>query len=171
MRRCGVRGIGLYGLRGIVRAVHTQVGASDGTRVGEVQLADRRMLAYAEWGPLDGRPLLHFHGIPDGRLNWGAGSAISPRLQLAYIEATSSGGGRGLAEDMRVVLAPWGFDPAEIAAPVFVFHGRRDAIAPPTHAEYWIQTLPNAHPVWFEDAGHFLIERHAEEILDRVAAQ
>lgn len=96
---------------------------------------------------------------------------ISPRLQHAYVEATRAGGSRGLADDMRVVLAPWGFDPAEIRAPVFVFHGRRDAIAPPTHAEHWIQTLPNAHPVWFKDVGHFLIEDHVEEILDRVSAR
>lgn len=95
---------------------------------------------------------------------------LAPRLQHAYVEATSSGGSRGLAEDMQVVLAPWGFDPAEILAPVFVFHGRRDAIAPPAHAEHWIETLPDARPVWFEDAGHLLIEDHAEEVLDALAA-
>ena len=290
------------------------VGDRAGARVAEARLADGRALAYAEWGPPDGRPLLHFHGIPDGRLSWGAGSAceergirsitvdrpgvggsdpkpgrsvadwasdveelagqleidrfsvsgqsaggpyalacaqrlgsrvesvalisavgrldrpgfvgqmhtarawwlaahlprtmallysasgrlmrrsptvarklvaagfpkidrevvsrpdVSPRLQLAYIEATRSGGSRGLAEDMRVVLAPWNFDPAEIVAPVFVFHGRRDAIAPPAHAQHWIETLPGARPVWFEDAGHFLIEERVEEILGALAA-
>jgi pimeloyl-ACP methyl ester carboxylesterase len=94
---------------------------------------------------------------------------LAPRLQHAYVEAARSGGSRGLAEDMRVVLAPWGFDPAEILAPAFVFHGRRDAIAPPTHAEHWIETLPDARPAWFEDAGHLLIEDHVEVILDALA--
>jgi len=284
-----------------------------GARVGAVRLADGRALAYAEWGPPDGRPFLHFHGIPDGRLNWGAGSGceargirfitvdrpgvgasdpkrgrsvadwasdveelaerleldrfsvsglsaggpyalacasrlegrvelvalisgvgrvdqrgvvdqmytarawwladhlpramallysasgqlmrrsplvarkfvaagfpkldrevvdrpgVASRLQRAYIDATRSGGS-GLAEDMRVLLAPWGFDPAEIRVPVFVFHGRRDAIVPPKHAEQWIEILPHARPVWFEDAGHFLIEDHIEEVLDVLAA-
>lgn len=95
---------------------------------------------------------------------------VAARLQFAYAEATRAGGGRGLAEDMRTVLSPWGFDPAEIGVPVHVFHGRRDAIAPPAHAEHWIETLPDARPVWFEDAGHLLIEDHAEEVLDALAA-
>lgn len=96
---------------------------------------------------------------------------VAARLQFAYIEATRAGGGRGLAEDMRTVLSPWGFDPAEIGTPVHVFHGRRDAIAPPAHAEHWIETLADARPVWFEDAGHLLIEDHSEEILDRLATR
>lgn len=289
-------------------------GDSDRGRAGEARLADGRALAYAEWGPRDGWPLLHFHGIPDGRFSWGAGSAcgargirlvavdrpgvggsdpkpgrsvadwasdveelaerleiarfsvsgqsaggpyalacareledrvesaalisgcgrldqpgfvrqmhtarawwladrlpggmallyaasgwltrhspalalklvaanfpkvdravlnrpdVARRLRLAYVEATRAGGGRGLAEDMRTVLAPWGFDPAEIGISVHVFHGRRDAIAPPAHAEHWIETLADARPVWFENAGHLLLEDHSEEILDAFAA-
>lgn len=281
-------------------------------RAGDARLADGRALAYAEWGPRDGRALLHFHGIPDGRFSWGAGPAceergirliavdrpgiggsdpkpgrsvadwaadvgeladhlgidrfsvsgmsaggpyalacgagladrvesvalvsgagpldqpgfvgqmhtarawwlaahlpsvmallysgsgrltrrspgmaqklvaanfpkvdrevlnrpdVAARLQAAYIEAIGAGGGRGLVEDMRVVLSPWGFDPGAVRAPVHLFHGRRDAVAPPAHAEHWIGTLADARPVWFEDAGHLLIEDHAEEILDRI---
>jgi pimeloyl-ACP methyl ester carboxylesterase len=279
-------------------------------RAQTIRMRDGRALAYAEWGPVDGRPLLHFHGVPDGRFNWGAGCAcehrglrlvtvdrpgvggsdpkpgrcladwatdvqelteqlgvdrfsvsglsaggayalacaarlqervqsvalissvgrldqpgfvqqthtakawwlaahlpramallystsgrlmcrsptvarklvaagfpkidreivnrpeVAQRLQHAYIQAARSGGGHGLAEDMQVLLAPWGFDPTEIPCPVFVFHGKRDAIAPPTHAQHWTRTLPDARAVWFTDAGHFLIEDHAEEILD-----
>ena len=48
-------------------------------------------------------------------------------------------------------------------------HGRRDTVAPPAHAEYWIETLEAARPVWIEDAGHFLIEDHFGEILDALA--
>jgi pimeloyl-ACP methyl ester carboxylesterase len=92
---------------------------------------------------------------------------VAPRLQRAYAEATRPGG-RGLTEDMRVVLAPWGFDPAGIGVPVHVFHGRRDAIAPPTHAQHWIETLADARPHWFEDAGHLLFEDHSEEVLERL---
>jgi pimeloyl-ACP methyl ester carboxylesterase len=36
---------------------------------------------------------------------------------------------------------------------------------------HWIETLTDARPVWFEDAGHFSIEDHVEEILDRISAQ
>jgi pimeloyl-ACP methyl ester carboxylesterase len=282
-------------------------------RVGEARLRDGRALAYAEWGPLDGRPLLHFHGVPDGRLSWGGGPVcqdrgvrlitvdrpgiggsdptkpgrsvvdwaadvgelaewlaldrfavsgwsaggayalacacelrpridavalvggagrldlpgfveqmstaaawklaarapaamtlayaalaqlarrspgiaqkalfsglstgdravvdrpeVGMRLVSAYVEATRPGG-RGLTEDMQAVLRPWGFDPAEIRVPVHVVHGRHDTVAPPAHAEYWIETLQAAQPVWL-DAGHFLIEEHLEEVLDALAA-
>jgi len=66
-------------------------------------------------------------------------------------------------------VSPWGFDPAEIHLLVHLFHGRRDTVAPPAHAEYWIETLEAARPVWIEDAGHFLIEDHFGEILDALA--
>ena len=35
---------------------------------GLVDLADERRLAYAEWGPQDGTPLIFFHGTPGSRL-------------------------------------------------------------------------------------------------------
>lgn len=282
-------------------------------RAGVTRLRDGRALAYAEWGPVDGRPVLHFHGVPDGRFSWGGGSVcgdrgvrliavdrpgvggsdpkpgrsvadwpadveelaerlelerfavsgwsaggayalacarelqpridavalvsgagrldlpgfveqmstaaawrlagrfpsamrlaysalarlarrspgtaqkvlfsgvskvdravidrpgVGPRLVSAYVEATRLGGG-GLTEDMQAVLNPWGFDPTEIRLPVHVVHGRQDTVTPPAHAEYWIETLEAPHPVWVEDAGHFLIEGHVGKILDVLAA-
>jgi pimeloyl-ACP methyl ester carboxylesterase len=33
-------------------------------RTGEMQLRDGRALAWSEWGPVDGRPVLLFHGAP-----------------------------------------------------------------------------------------------------------
>ncbi len=94
---------------------------------------------------------------------------VGPRMVSAYVEATRHGG-RGLTEDMQAVLSPWGFDPTEIRLPVHLIHGRRDTVAPPAHAEHWIETLEAAQPVWIEDAGHFLIEDRVEEILDALAA-
>ena len=282
-------------------------------RGGVIRLRDGRALAYAEWGSADGWPVLHFHGVPDGRFGWGGGSVctdrgvrliavdrpgvggsdpkrgrsvadwpadveelaeqleldrfavsgwsaggayalacahamqpridavalvsgagrldlpgfveqmstaaawrlvarvpsamtlaysalarlarrrpgtaqkvlfsgaskldravidrpdVGPRLVSAYVEATRPGG-RGLTEDMQAVLNPWGFEPTEIRLPVHLIHGRRDTVAPPAHAEHWIETLETARPVWIEDAGHFLIEDHVEEILDALAA-
>jgi pimeloyl-ACP methyl ester carboxylesterase len=282
-------------------------------RLGVTRLRDGRALSYAEWGPVDGRPILHFHGVPDGRLSWGGGSLctdrgvrliavdrpgvgesdpkpgrsvadwpadveelaeeleldrfavsgwsagggyalacahglqpridavalvsgagrldlpgfveqmssaaawrlasrfpsvmtlaysaiahlarrspgaarkilfsgvskvdravidrpdVGSRLVSAYIEATRFGS-RGQTEDMQAMLSPWGFDPTEIRLPVHVVHGRQDTVAPPAHAEYWIETLHAAHPVWVEGAGHFLLEGHVEKVLDVLAA-
>ena len=94
---------------------------------------------------------------------------VGRRLVSAYVEATRPGG-RGLTEDMQALLSPWGFDPAEIDLPVHLVHGTRDTIAPPAHAEYWIETLQAAQPVWVESAGHLLIEDHVEEVLDMLGA-
>jgi pimeloyl-ACP methyl ester carboxylesterase len=282
-------------------------------RAGTIRLRDGRALAYAEWGPAEGRPVLHFHGVPDGRFSWGGGPlcedrgvrlialdrpgvggsdpkpgrsvvdwaadveelaeqlelecfavsgwsaggayalacahALGPRIDAvalvsgagrldlpgfveqmstaaawrlaarvpsamtlaysalavlarrrpgaaqkvlfsgaskvdmavinrpdvgsrlvsAYVEAARRGG-RGLTEDMQAVLRPWGFDPAGILSPVHVVHGRRDTVAPPAHAEYWIENLETARPVWVEDAGHFLIEDHAGRVLGVLVA-
>ncbi len=278
-------------------------------RAGATRLRDGRALAFAEWGPVEGRPVLHFHGVPDGRFSWGGGSGCvergirlitvdrpgiggsdpkpdrsvaewpadveelaekleldrfavsgwsaggayalacaaelgrridavalvgasgrldlpgfvgqmstaaawrlakhvpsamtftyfalaqlarrSPwaaqkviaagaskadravisrpdsglRLVSAYVEA-SRPGGRGLTEDMQAMLSPWGFDPSEIELPVHLVHGKRDTVAPPAHAKYWIETLADARIVWIADAGHFLIEDHVEDVLD-----
>lgn len=282
-------------------------------RAEEVRLSDGRVLAYAEWGPPNGRPLFHCHGIPDGRFGWGASSAcenrdirliavdrpgiggsdpkpgrcvadwstdveeLAERLELdrftvtgwsggaayalacahklqsridgvalvggagrldlpgfieqmstamawklagrvpsamtlaygalariarrspgtaqrilssglpkvdravvgrpevgrrwvaAYVEAARASG-RGLTEDMQTLLRRWDFEPAEIRIPVHLIHGKCDTVAPPAHAGYWIETLEAARPVWVEDAGHFLIEDHAEEIFDTLHA-
>jgi pimeloyl-ACP methyl ester carboxylesterase len=278
-------------------------------RAGVILLRDGRALAYAEWGPADGRPVFHFHGVPDGRFSWGGSSigedrgvrmitvdrpgvggsdprsgrsvadwpadveelaeqleldrfavsgwsaggayalacahALQPRIDAvalvsaagrldlpgfveqmstaaawklaarvpsamtlaysalsrlarrspgaarkvlfsgipktdrevidrptvggrlvsAYVEATQAGG-RGLTEDMQTLLSPWDFDPTEIDLPVHLIHGREDTIAPPAHAEYWIETLQPTRAVWLENAGHFLIEDHVEDVLD-----
>lgn len=281
-------------------------------RAGTVRLRDGRALGYAEWGPPDGRPVLHFHGVPDGRLSWGGAGlcgengvrliavdrpgvgesdpklgrlvgewpadvellaeqlgldrfaitawsgggpyalasahALGPRidsvvliggsgrlgwpefppqmatamawrlaarapwamtftytaigklarrspgaahrlffagapkvdrtavsrpetkarLMAAYVDATRCGG-RGLTEDMRALLRPWGFDPAEIRLPVHVVHGARDEVVPLAHAEYWIETLQDARPSWIETGGHYLTEECPDEIFKALA--
>lgn len=86
----------------------------------------------------------------------------------ALVEAAHTGG-RGLAEDMRVVQRPWGLDPADVRVPVRLWHGRRDRIVPPSHAERWVELLPDCRATWYEGEGHFLIQDHFDEILDAVA--
>lgn len=94
---------------------------------------------------------------------------VKARWMPAFVEATHQGG-RGLAEDTRVAQRPWGFEPAEIRVPVYLWQGRRDRIVPPSHAERWVEELPDCRPVWCDDEGHFLIQDHFEEILEKTAA-
>lgn len=92
---------------------------------------------------------------------------VKSRWMPAFGEAAHRGG-RGLAEDMRAVQRPWGFDPADVRVPVHLWHGRRDQIAPPNHAEQWIEVLPDCRPVWCDNEGHFLIQDHFDEVLDAI---
>ncbi|HET6571725.1 MAG TPA: alpha/beta hydrolase [Solirubrobacterales bacterium] len=75
-----------------------------GTRNGVIRLRDGRALAYAEWGPTDGRPVLHCHGVPDGRLSWGGGPVCVDRgVRLITVDRPGIGGsdpkpGRSVAE-------------------------------------------------------------------------
>ena len=62
----------------------------------------------------------------DGEWGWFA-EVVGP--------ATAAGPG-GLIDDDLAYVAPWGFDPAQLAAPVLVVHGGQDGIAPQAHAEW-----------------------------------
>lgn len=78
--------------------------AAVATRTGSVRLRDGRAFAYAEWGPADGWPLLHCHGIPDGRFRWGGGPICTDRgVRLIAIDRPGIGGsdpmlGRSVAD-------------------------------------------------------------------------
>jgi pimeloyl-ACP methyl ester carboxylesterase len=82
-------------------------------RAGVVRLGDGRALAYAEWGPTDGWPLLYFHGVPDGRFSWGGGSVCGDRgVRLITVDRPGIGGsdpkpGRSVAD--------WATDVEELA--------------------------------------------------------
>ena len=83
-------------------------------RAAVVRLGDGRALAYAEWGPVDGWPLLHFHGVPDGRFSWGGGSVCEDRgVRLITVDRPGIGGsdpkpGRSVAD--------WATDVEELVA-------------------------------------------------------
>ena len=94
---------------------------------------------------------------------------VSSRLMAAVSDATRRGA-RGLVDDMRTAQRAWGYEPTAISVPVRVWQGRADTIVPPSHAEYWSDAVPNCTAMFLEAQGHFLIEDHAGEILDEVAA-
>jgi pimeloyl-ACP methyl ester carboxylesterase len=48
----------------------------------------------------------------------------------------------GLVDDDVAFVAPWGFDVAEITAPVLFVHGGEDRVVPPAHAESLVRRCP-----------------------------
>ncbi len=65
-------------------------------------------------------------------------------------------GSAGFADDLRLLSRPWSFDPARIAAPVALWHGRQDTSAPPAIAEYLATAIPGSE-VNIVDGGHLSV--------------
>jgi pimeloyl-ACP methyl ester carboxylesterase len=93
-----------------------------------------------------------------------------PERRRAFIEAMREGvrqGSNAVAwEDIDAFL-PWGFQLADIAIEVHVFHGEQDAWVERRHVDFLVATLPRARLTVWPDSGHGP-ERHWGEILQAV---
>lgn len=91
---------------------------------------------------------------------------------LGDVVARAARSGRGPAvDDDLAYAAPWGFDPAAIAAPVLVVHGGRDGIVPPSHGAWLARRIPGAELRLSPDDGHVSVLRGAEAALEWLAAR
>lgn len=64
----------------------------------------------------------------------------------------------GMASDVAgYTLAPWGFEPADVAAKTLLLYGRDDPVAGNAHAQWWKGALPDARVEMVPDAGHLVI--------------
>ena len=85
-------------------------------------------------------------------------------LEAAFAQAAS-----GIAADIVAGhVAPWGFDPAAVRAPVQLWYGEDDGIVTPAHAAYWHGVLPNS-TVHVVPGGHLLPFTVWAEVLGSVA--
>lgn len=74
-------------------------------------------------------------------------------------------GTAGLVHDLLLMSRDWGFEYETIHAPVRIWHGEQDRIAPIVNAQYLAGAIPDAqlHPV--KDAGHYVAILRSEEII------
>jgi pimeloyl-ACP methyl ester carboxylesterase len=88
------------------------------------------------------------------------------------VEGTRSGA-RGLAREMQLIGAPWGFDPHAVEVPALLWYGGADPLTPPQMGHYLSDALPNARLTVYPGEGHMVYVTHWEEILTqlREAAQ
>jgi pimeloyl-ACP methyl ester carboxylesterase len=71
----------------------------------------------------------------------------------------------GFFDDDRAFFSPWGFDPAAISVPVFVWFGDNDLMVPPSHGRWLVQHLRTAIKVHKPAAGHVsLLTNHEDEL-------
>jgi len=90
--------------------------------------------------------------------------AIRDGFLDSYREAFR-GGSQGVAQDLRVLTRPWGFDLGFIEVPASVYHGDADTTVPPDHARLYAQAIPGARLEILPGQGHFSILGHARQIL------
>jgi pimeloyl-ACP methyl ester carboxylesterase len=72
------------------------------------------------------------------------------------------GGLGGLVDDELANVAPWGFDPGRVGAPVLLLHGGQDRVAPSGHARWLAGRVPSAE-LWLRPGdGHISVLAAAE---------
>jgi pimeloyl-ACP methyl ester carboxylesterase len=75
-------------------------------------------------------------------------------------------GPRAAIDDDLAYVAPWGFDPAQVTAPVLLLHGGLDRIAPSSHGRWLASRCPSAELWLCPDDGHISILNFGEAALD-----
>ncbi len=96
------------------------------------------------------------HATLAGTWSWLLG-VVAPALEA---------GGGGLIDDDLAYVAPWGFDPARITAPVLLLHGALDRMVPASHSEWLARHCPSAELRICPDDGHISLLNSAAGALE-----
>ncbi len=95
--------------------------------------------------------------------------AMREAFLAAYTEAFRCGS-RGVAQDLRVLLRPWGFELGSITVPTSIHHGDADTTVPPRHARLYAAAIPGGQLQLHPGHGHFSILGAARQMLAPLAA-
>jgi pimeloyl-ACP methyl ester carboxylesterase len=76
---------------------------------------------------------------------------------LDVVRPAIAAGPAALVDDDLAFVAPWGFDPASITAPVLLVHGAQDRLVPSSHALWLAERCPTAELLLTPDDGHVSI--------------
>ena len=88
-------------------------------------------------------------------------SVVSPAL---------AAGRAALIDDDLAYVAPWGFDPAAVSAPLLVVHGEADEMVPAAHGRWLAGHCPTAQLRLVPGAGHISVLRGAAGVLEWLSA-
>jgi pimeloyl-ACP methyl ester carboxylesterase len=88
---------------------------------------------------------------------------VSAMLERNY--ASISHQEKGLAQELQMLSAPWGFTLGDIATPVHIWHGKADETVPWPMAKYLRTHIPSSVSHFLGGFGHLLIIHKIPEIL------
>ncbi|MCW2784367.1 MAG: alpha/beta hydrolase fold protein [Marmoricola sp.] len=83
----------------------------------------------------------------------------------ATFRAATAQGAIGWREDGLAMMAPWGFDVAEIRVPVSIWQGREDAMVPFSHGTWLAANVPGARAHLYDTEGHISLVNRFDEVL------
>jgi pimeloyl-ACP methyl ester carboxylesterase len=63
----------------------------------------------------------------------------------------------GFRDDNLACVRPWGFDPADIRAPVLLLQGVQDLMVPPTHGRWLAARIPGVEAEISDAEGHITL--------------
>jgi pimeloyl-ACP methyl ester carboxylesterase len=95
--------------------------------------------------------------------------AMCEAFLTGYTEAFRRGSW-GVAQDLRVLMRPWGFELGSITVPASIHHGVADTTVPPQHARLFAAAIPGAQLQLHPGHGHFSLLGAARQILTPLAA-
>ncbi len=85
---------------------------------------------------------------------------------LDVVRPAIAAGPAAAIDDDLAAVAPWDFDPAEIAVPVLVVHGDADRVVPPAHGRWLARRIPGAE-LWMRAGdGHITVLDAGGDALD-----
>ena len=106
--------------------------------------------------------------------------SIPDKLALSRAEVKSAiaesvqesirNGPRGIIWEGKLYTRPWGFRLQDISKQVYLWHGERDLLIPPSIAYFQAKNLPNCIGKFYPDEGHFsLATNHVKEFFHVLA--
>jgi pimeloyl-ACP methyl ester carboxylesterase len=140
---------GLDRFAGMAASIAAQVRAAARGRT-----ALEHYLATAEYDPEQFTPA--DHAALAGAWSW-LGGVAGKALE---------GGPDGMVDDLLAYVAPWGFDPGQVGAPVLFLHGDQDRVVPCSHSE-WLERHSRSAELWLRpDDGHISVLDSGVAALD-----
>jgi pimeloyl-ACP methyl ester carboxylesterase len=73
---------------------------------------------------------------------------------------------RGVVDEYRAFVAPWGFGPGDLSAPVRIYQGTADPLVPESWGHLLADRIPTASLALFPAEGHFIALTRRREVLE-----
>jgi pimeloyl-ACP methyl ester carboxylesterase len=88
---------------------------------------------------------------------------------ISVVEPALASGIGPMVDDELAYVAPWGFDPEQVSAPVLVLHGEQDRMVPSSHGKWLARRCP-ASELWLRAGdGHVSVLSSAAAALEWLA--